>query len=141
MEELIYCKEEDVPLTKTRKAFIKRLLQDAPETYDSVGDVQCASGKRRSISDLHLITKSRFKRTSLNAIMRILGELHNEDNNFQLVWCSMVEKPVIRITHADKGLSFITAYSVKYNHETEGVDGYSLKMLDSMRESELNKKK
>jgi len=70
----IYIKESDIPLTRTRKAFIKSLImQRGVITYEDPGCkiVQCENKNAyRSISELHQIVRSRFSFTSLEALLK-----------------------------------------------------------------------
>ena len=62
MEEIIiYCKNEHIPETKTRKKFIKDFLEKLPTTYkdEECTKIQCYSNRSRSVSDLLYIVRSR----------------------------------------------------------------------------------
>ena len=141
-EELIYCKEEDVPLTRTRKAFLREFLLTTPATYNNDGSLDTQPKKHRSVSDLHKLVRSRFKKTSINAVMRILGELNN-DEQLKLVYCNTINKAVIFTTDISPALfrkrgGFVTVHSKANHYETIGIDGYSLQYLEELKKSELN---
>ena len=82
-----YCKEKDIPKTKTRKEFLRYFLIQKPYTYFKNNKIQCDCNTNRSISDLLIIVRARFKKTSLNALIRILAEL-NKEGLCYIVWCT-----------------------------------------------------
>jgi len=127
----IYVKETDVLPTKTRKAFIKKILmQEGVITYNDpkCTEVQCnKKSAYRSISELHDIVKTRFKVTSLKSIIKIIKEIIKEEKCISLVWCTQINKVVIKYIKNTNGY-YITLYSIDNFYENVGVDGYSLKM-------------
>lgn len=133
--EYIYVKEEDIPITKTRKAFIKKLImQKGVITYkdEQCEIVQC--NKRtayRSISELHIITRTRFKLTSLRSLIKIIKEIINEEKCIVLVWCTQIEKVVIKYIDNAPGY-YISEFSKNGFYNNIGVDGYSLKMYEDI---------
>lgn len=143
-EKLIYVKESDVPLTNTRKQFIRYFLRGKSiPTYEDKDctKLQC-DGKGedthatafRSITDLHMIVKSRFPKTSLEGIVKIIYEFINEDKAVVLVWCKMINKVVVKYYNNPNG-SYITKYSRENYTDTKGVDGYSLRDFDNIRKN------
>lgn len=143
-EKVIYVKESDVPLTKTRKQFIRYFLRGKSiPTYEDkeCTKIQC-DGKGedthatafRSITDLHMIVKSRFPKTSLEGVVKIIYEFINEDKAVVLVWCNMIKKVVVKYYNNPNG-SYITKYSRENYTDTKGVDGYSLRDFDNIRKN------
>ena len=127
MKDVFYVKESDVPLTVTRKDFIRKFIRSKAPSWNDSGctDLQCQSGRYRSITELHSIVLSRFPKTSFDAILRIVRDLINEDNPVTMVFCNDVKKVVLK--YLDKGTNaYISNYSRSNFYETKGVDGYSL---------------
>ena len=128
--ELIYVKLNDIPETKTRKGFIKKLLTSSGVlTYkdEDCTDVQCAKkGAYRSVSELHLIVRSRFKFTSLEALLKILKEIIDEEQCVALIWCTQIHKVVVKYQE-NVPKEYITQYSKSNFYNEKGVDGWSLK--------------
>lgn len=126
---LIYVKESDIPIFKTRKRFLKELLTSKGViTYSNkeCTNIQCDKKTAyRSISELHLITKARFKFTSLEALLKILKEIINEEKCISLVWCTQINKVVVKYMKGVPG-TYITTYSRDRYYTSKGVDGYSL---------------
>lgn len=131
----ITCTTKDVPVTQTRKAFLREFLKTVPETYFLSDTIQCAKGKNRSFSDLLYLTKDRFPRTTLNAIVRIVAQL-NIEGICDVVWCTQVKKFVVRGGKNNPGMPFVSSYSVKYFKETVGSDKISYQQLIKIREEE-----
>lgn len=133
--EFIYVKVDDIPATKTRKGFIKKILTSKGVlTYTNAEctDVQCAKkGAFRSISELHLIVKSRFKFTSLEALLKILKEIIDEDKCVAIIWCTQIHKVVVKYQE-NTPKEYITQYSKSNFYETKGVDGWSLKDYETI---------
>jgi hypothetical protein len=128
--DLIYVKLNDIPETKTRKGFIKKILTSKGVlTYTDEGctQVQCAKkGAFRSVSELHLIVRSRFNLTSLKALLKILKEIIDEEQCVALIWCTQIHKVVVKYQE-NVPKEYITQYSKSNFYETKGVDGWSLK--------------
>jgi len=126
---LIYVRLTDIPTTKTRKGLIKKILTSKGViTYSDVEctQVQCAKKDAfRSVSDLHMIVKSRFKYTSLNALMKIIKEVIDEEKCVALIWCTQVNKVVLKY-QPNTPKSYVTTYSKSNYYKTKGVDGMSL---------------
>ena len=146
-EKIIYLKEEDVPLTKTRTQLIRHFLRGKSiPTYDNIEctKLQCnGKGKDtginafRSITDLHMIVKSRFPKTSLEAIVKIIYDFIQKDQAVVLVWCKMINKVVVKYYNNPNG-SYITKYSREGYYSVKGEDGYSLRDFDEMRKKLKN---
>lgn len=126
---LIYVKESDIPVFKTRKAFLKCILKSKGViTYldKDCTIIQCdKKSAYRSISELHLITKTRYKFTSLESLLKILKEIVNEEKCISIVWCTQINKVVIKYMKGTPG-NYITTYSRDKYYISKGVDGYSL---------------
>jgi len=142
VQKIIYVKESDVPLTKTRTQLLRYFLRGKSiPTYDDpeCTKLQC-NGKGddsginafRSITDLHMIVLSRFPKTSLEAVVKILYDFINKDKSVVIVWCKMINKVVVKYYNNSNG-SYITKYSRENYLNTKGVDGYSLKDYDEIR--------
>jgi hypothetical protein len=132
---VIYVKESDVPLTHNRKQLIRYFLRGKSiPTYD---DPECTKlqcdGKGqdtkvnafRSITDIHMIVKSRFPNTSLEGVVKILKTFIEEDKSVVMVWCNMINKVVMKYYNNDSG-KYLTKYSKENYYDKKGVDGYSL---------------
>lgn len=140
---MIYVKEEDVPKTKTRKNFIKKFLTG--KKIPSYQDLECTiiqcdgkgenvEGVYRSVTDLLEITKSRFPSTSMKAIVKILFEFVEEDRSIILVFCTTIQKIVIRYVPNTSAL-WISNFSFKNYYDRKGVDGYSLKDYNEIKDN------
>lgn len=134
----IYIKEEEVPVTKTRKALIKLFLRGKYMTYSDkeCTVAQCKIGAYRSITDLHQIALTRFPITSFKAILRIVIECMKEDKSVSLIYCTQIQKVVLSYNYSLGG-AWATEYSIKNFFKTKGVDGYSLedyqKIIDEFK--------
>jgi hypothetical protein len=126
---LIYVKETDIPIYKTRKKFLKVLLKSKGVITYSDKEckiIQCDRKTAfRSISELHLIIKTRFKFTSLEALLKILKEIVDEDKCISIIWCTQINKVVVKYVTGVPG-KYITTYSKDRYYTVKGVDGYSL---------------
>jgi len=133
--ELIYVKLSDIPATKTRKGFIKKILTSKGVlTYidEECTKVQCAKKSAfRSVSELHLIVISRFKFTSLEALLKILKEIIDEEECVALIWCTQIHKVVVKYQE-NTPKEYITQYSKSNYYDTKGVDGWSLKDYETI---------
>jgi len=133
MSNQIFVKESDVPLTDTRKDFVRRFLRGRFESYSDERHtrLQCEKGKYRSITEIHQIVLSRFPKTSFEAILRIVRDLINEDNPVSMIWCTQVNKVVLR--YYDRATrTYMTSYSRDKYLNSKGVDGYSLADYERM---------
>ena len=139
MGQSIYIKESDIPLTKHRKTFIRNLiLNKGAITYSNpeCTIIQCEKQNAyRSISELHDIVKTRFKLTSLKALIKILKELIEEDKRIAIIWCTQINKVVIRYMKNAPTNYGMTDYSRERYYTTKGVDGYSLKDYEEIYKS------
>lgn len=126
----IYIKESDIPLTRTRKAFIKNIImQKGVITYNDpeCTDIQCDNKSAyRSISELHIIVKTRFKLTSLISLIKIIKSIISEEKCISLVWCTQIRKVVVKYM-GNAPAHYITPYSMDRYYNDVGIDGYSLK--------------
>ncbi len=133
--DLIYVKVSDIPVTKTRKAFIKAILKSKGViTYSDqeYTDIQCAKKEAfRSVSELHCIVKSRFKYTSIEALMKIIKEIINEEKCVALIWCTQINKVVLKYLE-NTPKEYITTYSKSNYYRTKGVDGMSLEDYENI---------
>lgn len=137
--KIIYVKETDIPLTKTRKGFLRQFLENRPSTYYKNGNVQCEPSTNRSISELTSILRSRFPITSIESVIRIIAEL-NRDGRCYIVWCTQVKKFVVFggfNSSRPINKNFITNYSTKYFGDKQGLDGISYKQLIAIRKDQL----
>jgi hypothetical protein len=128
-QELIYVSLNSIPLTSTRKQFIRYFLRG--KAYISYSDPectieQCKSTANRSITDLHRIVQSRFPKTSLEQVIKIVKQFMDEDKSIILVWCTQINKPVLKFVN-NKTSEWISKYSKDNYFTKKGVDGYSLK--------------
>jgi len=132
---LIYVPESEVPSTSTRKDLVRRFIRG--KSYRTYSDeqctqLQCEKGKFRSVTEIHSIVMSRFPKTSLEAIVRIINELIAEDACITMIWCTQVNKVVLRhLSSATK--EYMSSYSRKNYYSTKGVDGYSLKDFEEIK--------
>jgi len=125
----IYVRFTDIPETKTRKCFIKKILtSEGVLTYKNkeCTEIQCAKKDAyRSVSELHLIVKSRFKFTSIEALMKIIKEIIDEEKCVALIWCTQIHKVVIKY-QPNVPKAYVTTYSKSNFYKTKGIDGMSL---------------
>jgi len=127
-EEFIYVSENDVPITKTRKSFVRYFLRGkAYKTYSDKECLieQCKSTANRSVTDLHKMILSRFPNTSFESVIKIIKEFMNEDKSIILIWCNNINKPVMSFVNNETS-DWISAFSKKNFYYSKGVDGYSL---------------
>lgn len=144
MSEMLYVKESDLAVTKTRKAFLKAFIMNGG--YDTYSDkectqLQCAKKSEngnnhayRSVTEIHSILKGRFKLTTLKATIRIIFEITKEEENIAMVWCKIINKCVIKYVK-NTPATYISSYSRENHYTTKGVDGYSLKDFDALYKS------
>lgn len=133
--ENIYIKESDIPATKHRKTFIKKLImQKGVITYsdENCTKVQCDNRSAyRSISELHIIVKTRFKITSLKALIKIIKSIIEEEKCIALVWCTQIEKVVVKYTK-NMSAEYITTFSRDRYYDSKGIDGFSLRDYENI---------
>lgn len=131
---VIYIRESDVPITSSRKQLVRYFLRG--KAYKSFLDEactieQCKSTANRSITDLLAIVRSRFPKTSLDAVVRILKEFMQEDKAVILVWCTQIKKVVIRCINNPTS-EWISNTSKNNYYDNIGVDGYSLRDFETI---------
>lgn len=135
---MIYIDENDVPKTNTRKEFIKKILTNKGViTYSNkeCTIIQCDKKEAyRSISELHEIVKTRFKFTSLGALLKIIKAINDEDKCIGIVWCTQINKVVVKYMKNVPG-AYITTYSRDRYYNSKGVDGYSLSDYEKIMNS------
>lgn len=133
--EKIYIKESDIPLCKYRKTLIKALImQKGVITYSDpeCTVVQCSNkAAYRSISELHTIVRTRFKFTSLEALIKIIKEIIEEEKCIAVVWCTQINKVVVKYMK-NVSSEYITSYSRDRFYTIKGVDGYSLEDYEKL---------
>lgn len=133
--EKIYIKESDIPLCKHRKTLIKALLmQKGVITYSDLqcNIIQCSNkAAYRSISELHMIVRTRFKFTSLEALIKIIKEIIEEERCIAVVWCTQINKVVVKYMK-NVNSDYITSYSRDRFYTIKGVDGYSLEDYEKL---------
>jgi len=135
--ELIYIKESDIPLTKTRQDLIRKFLRGVSYTSytnPECTNIQCENGKYRSLTELHSIVLSRFPSTTFEAIVRIVFDMIEKETTVILVFCTTVQKVVVMYKD-NKSASWISNHSKKYYYDNVGVDGYSLRMIEEIKDS------
>lgn len=138
--ELIYIKESDIPLGKTRQDFIRKFLRGVSYTSYSNPEctiIQCENGKYRSLTELHAIVCARFPKTSFEAIIRIVFEMIEKENSIVLVYCTTVNKVVVKY-EPNKAARWISVYSEKNYSNTIGIDGYSLNSIKKIKDNLKN---
>lgn len=135
---LIYVKLTDIPVYKTRKRFLKELLtKKGVMTYwdPECTEPQCEKKSAyRSISELHQIIKTRYRLTSLKALLKILKEVIDENKCISIIWCTQIKKVVVRYMTATPG-KYITDPSRNNYYTSKGVDGYSLSDYEKIMNS------
>lgn len=131
----IYVKESDIPTTKNRKEFLRKLITN--KGFITYSDKDCTTiqcdrkSAFRSVTELHMIVKSRFKITSLKAVVKIIKELIDEEKKISMVWCTQINKVVIKYLSSVPD-SYITPYSKSNYFKSKGVDGYSLEDYENI---------
>lgn len=140
-EEIIYIKESDVPITRTRKQLIRYFLRGKSiPTYKDKNfcTLQC-DGKGddtginafRSITDLLAITRSRFPKTSIEGLVKIIHEFIEEDKAVVMIWCTQINKVVLKYYNNANSV-YMTKYSIRNYFTKKGVDDYSLEDYSNM---------
>ena len=143
-EKLIYVKESDVPKTTSRKQLLRYFLRGKSiPTYDDpeCTKLQCEGKGQdskinafRSITDLHMIVKSRFPVTSLEGVVKLIFEFIKEDKAVVLVWCNMIKKVTVKY-YNNSNASYMSSHAKSNYYTTKGVDGYSLADYEKMRKN------
>ena len=136
--EQIFVKESDIPVTRFRKQFIKTLImKGGVVTYKDkeCKKIQCdKKSAYRSVSELHILTRSRFKYTSLQAVVKIIKEIIDEEKCIALVWCTQINKVVVKYLK-NTPAEYITKYSEERYFKSKGVDGHSLEDFSNIIKS------
>ena len=128
-EEVIHVSLNDIPPTNTRKQFIRYFLRgNSYNTYldQDCTKLQCSNNTYRSITDLYKIVKSRFPKTTFETVVKIVKEFMEEDKSVILVYCTTIQKCVVKFKPNKSG-KWLSDYSKKNYYENKGEDGYSLK--------------
>lgn len=138
--DTLYVKTTDIPVTKYRKSFIKQFLRGKviPSYSDkSCVNLQCEGNKFRSVTEIYSMTLSRFPKTSFNAILKIIKELIDEDEKVTMVWCTQINKVVLKYLD-ESTKNYISKASRSNYYNSKGVDGFSLADYEEIIEN-LNK--
>lgn len=131
-QAVIYVKETDIPVTKTRQALIKLFITN--KGYQTFTDknctqIQCEKGRFRSITELYQMVLSRFPHTTFDAILRIVDDLIKKEKGFIMIYCSTINKVVLRYIK-NETCEMISEYSRSNYYNKEGVDGSSLEKYE-----------
>lgn len=129
----IFVKLEDVPKTNTRIDFVEQFLKGKFKTYsDEEGtETQCNKNQYRSVSELYYMTLTRFPKTSFNGFLKVIQKLIKKNKNVVLVYCTMINKVVLRYTD-NSSAQYITKYSMERYFDTKGTDEISLQKLQKI---------
>ena len=133
-QEIIYVSLNDVPQTSTRKQLVRYFLRGkAYVTYsnEECTTKQCKSTANRSITDLHKIIISRFPKTTFESVLKIVKQFMEEDKSVILVWCTQINKAVIKFVN-NKSSEWISKHSKSNYYTVTGIDGYSLADYEEM---------
>ncbi len=123
----IFVKTSEVPVTKTRKAFIRTFLEN--KAYTSYSNLsctikQCNPGTNRSVTEIHQMVLARFPKTTFEAILRIIKDLIDEDACIRLTYCTTIKKVVVMYTSKAQR-EYFSPHATS-NMDVRGVDGYTL---------------
>lgn len=129
----IFVSLKNIPKTHTRIDFVEKFLKGKFVTYSDEEDfeVQCNVGRYRSISELYYMTTTRFPKTSFIGFLKVVQKLIKKNKNVILVYCTTIEKVVLRYT-SDVYSGYVSTYSKKNHFQKEGVDGISLQKLEEI---------
>lgn len=133
---ILYVKESDLPLTKTREGFLKKfILNKGYNTYfnKECTEIQCEKGRYRSITELNMMLKSRFKLTTLEGTLKLLKKIMDNDKCVKMVYCTTVKKVVMMYDKTPSG--YISGISRNNYMLIKGEDGYSLEDYEKMCKS------
>lgn len=110
-----------------RKTLLKDFINKKPATYsDEACTVeQCPEGRFRSVTELLELVQTYFPKTTLVDILKIINNLINEGEHIVLVWCTIINKVVVKYVDRQT-FSFVSNYSVNRYADRVGVDGYSI---------------
>lgn len=128
--EKLYISTDIIPKTRTRKGFLKEYFKlKCPATFHDSKFESAQSKARafRSFTDLTALVRSRFRVTSLEAVIRITAEIFEEQKaELHLVWCTRINKVVVKPKPSSV---FISSYSRRNHYTKTGEDGLSLKKV------------
>lgn len=122
---MIYIKETKGSFN--RKSLIRLFVTEKPATYSNAEctNVQCPQGRFRSVTELLEIVQTYYPKTTLVDILKIIRDLVNSGENIALIWCTQVNKVVLKYVSAQQR-AFVTQYSLERYRNSKGVDGYSI---------------
>lgn len=138
--KVLYLKNNILNNITTRKQFLKTFIKEGG--FDTFLDKECkkiqckkvsigGNNSYRSVTDLHMILKSRYPLTTLKGTVNLLKSIIKEDQNIGMVWCTQINKCVMKyIKNSSK--EYITSYSRKNYYTEKGEDGYSLQDFENM---------
>lgn len=118
---------------KTRREMIKYLMSGKSASYSDAAcrNKQCDPGKNRSIDDLLAIVRSKFPKTSLNALVKHLTFLMGENRSTNFAWCTTIRNVVILDTPYFKN-DYITSYSRRNYYHSVSNSGMSLEKIENI---------
>jgi len=124
---VLYVKPSDIETTSTRKDLIRKFFRGKYRTYndEQCTQLQCESGRFRSVTELYQIVLSRFPKTTFNAILRIIRDLIKEDANIAMIYCTQVNKVVLKYFDSATR-TYMSNYSRSNYYDKKGEDDYSL---------------
>ncbi len=116
-----------------RKTLVRLFVHEKPETYHDAecNSVQCRAGAFRSVTELLEIVQTYFPQTSLLDILKIIRQLTEEGENISLIWCTQVNKVVLKYVDP-QFRAFMSQYSLDRYKRSKGVDGYSIQDYQNM---------
>lgn len=111
-----------------RRTLVELFLHEKPATYDDAECTRenCRAGAYRSVTDILTIVRTYYPVTSLEAILRIIKTISTKDKRIKLIWCTQINKVVLRYNSDDTSEEVMSRYSVNRYLNTKGGDGYSL---------------
>ena len=92
-----YCKITDIPECDNYVDFINKFIELNPSTYYYYDNhaLQCGYGRRRSFSDIHIITKQRYPDVTLEQVISAVAKNIIADRFKLITFCSTIKKLVI----------------------------------------------
>jgi len=132
--------KEESPYELLRDILVNRLHS---YTDSKCTRLHCEGIRYRSITDLYVMlnTNSKFSTPYdqlIIYIMDLIKEYANSPNNFTIVYCTRINKPVVKNGVRNSKQSLISSYSMKgYLHKV-GQDGVSLSYINSIEENFRN---
>lgn len=130
----LHVRTNDIPVTRTRKAFIRAFLRfKSPPTYSDLmcRYLQCEPGRKRSVTELYQIVLSRFPKTSFENLIKIIAELIDEDGCFYLTYCTQINKVVV-LYKSQATQTYLSPHGVDNHLQKKGLDGFSLEDYSKM---------